>query len=560
VAQECSLLPVVNVTTSLLNKFFPGKDTAELIDFLPYIGLDIEGIDNEVIRVEYNPNRPDFASAYGIVRALKGILAIETGIPKFHLFMNSIYKIDVESSVKQVRPIIVSLVAKKSDVHDNEAIKQLISMQEDLHDGIGRRRKKASIGIHDLDSIKFPVTYKTVSDDFSFVPLGESRSTTIKQILNEFDIGRQYRHILENSNRYPIIVDRANNVLSFPPIINGSVTKMTPETNNLFIEITANNQKAADDILAIIAITFHDIGFEIHSVSINSSGMIQVTPRMDTLSIDIGAGYINSMLGLELTKNDIVCFLKKSRLDAYPADKDIITCIIPRYRTDILHAIDILEEVAIGYGIYNLKPRMSAWTSIGQKSSLSIYFDIIRRTLAGLNMLEVLNFSLVSKKSEYELIGLKTPDNILSVDATKSKDHELLRASLIPSLLQSLSHNVHWQYPQRLFEIGKIFYLDNTIKESWCLAGVIAHKDADFTEIKSIMQTFLKIAFNKDKEIFTQENPNPFFIEGRSAKVVLDKKTVIGMIGEITPLAIDNFKIRVPVSTFELNLSQLLGI
>jgi phenylalanyl-tRNA synthetase beta chain len=557
-AQECSFLPVINVTTSLLNKFFPGKDLVKLIDFLPYIGLDIEGIDNEVIRVEYNPNRPDFASAYGIVRALKGILDIETGIPKFRLLKNSIYKISVESSVKQVRPVIVSLVAKKSDVHDNEAIKQLISMQEDLHDGIGRRRKKASIGIHDLDSIKFPVTYKTVSDDFSFVPLGVLSSVTIKQILNEFDIGRQYRHILENSNRYPIIVDDDNNVLSFPPIINGNVTKVTPETNNLFIEITANNQKAADDILAILAITFHDIGFRIHSVSINSSGVIEVTPRMDTLSIDVDVSYINSMLGLELTKNDIVCFLKKSRLDAYPADTDIITCIIPRYRTDILHAIDIVEEVAIGYGIYNFKPRMSAWTSVGQKSSLSIYLDIIRRTLAGLNMLEVVNFSLVNKKSQYELMGLKTADNILSVDATKSKDHELLRASMIPSLLQSLSHNVHWQYPQRLFEIGKIFHLDNTIKESWCLAAVIAHNNADFTEIKSIMQTFLKIAFNKD--IFTQENANPFFIEGRSATVVLDKKSVIGTIGEVTPLAIYNFKIRVPVTAFELNLSQLLAI
>jgi phenylalanyl-tRNA synthetase beta chain len=557
-AQECSLLPVVNVNTSLLNKFFPGKDLAKLIDFLPYIGLDIEGIDNEVIRIEYNPNRPDFASAYGIVRALKGILDIESGIPKFRLFKNSIYKINVESSVKQVRPVIVSLVAKKSDVHDNEAIKQLISMQEDLHDGIGRRRKKASIGIHDLDSIKFPVTYKTVSDDFSFVPLGVLSSVTIKQILNEFDIGRQYRHILENSNRYPIIVDDDNNVLSFPPIINGNVTKVTPETNNLFIEITANNQKAADDILAILAITFHDIGFEIHSVSINSSGVIEVTPRIDTLSIDVDVSYINSMLGLELTKNDIVCFLKKSRLDAYPADTDIITCIIPRYRTDILHAIDIVEEVAIGYGIYNFNPKMSAWTSVGQKSSLSIYLDIIRRTLAGLNMLEVVNFSLVNKKSQYELMGLKTPDNILSVDATKSKDHELLRASMIPSLLQSLSHNVHWQYPQRLFEIGKIFHLDNTTKESWCLAAAIAHNNADFTEIKSIMQTFLKIAFNKD--IFTQENANPFFIEGRSATVVLDKKSVIGTIGEVTPLAIDNFKIRVPVTAFELNLSQLLGI
>jgi phenylalanyl-tRNA synthetase beta chain len=553
-------LPVVNIAISLLNKFFPGKDLNELIDFLPYIGLDIEGIDNETIRVEYNPNRPDFASGYGIVRALKGILNIETGIPKLQLFKNNIYKIYVESSVKQVRPVIVALVAKKNGVHDNETIKQLISIQEDLHNGIGRRRKKASIGIHDLDTIKFPITYKTVSDDFSFVPLGVVSSNTIKQILNEFDSGRQYGHILEKSNRYPILVDEDNNVLSFPPIINGNVTKVTPETNNLFIEITANNQKTAEDILAILAITFHDIGFEIHNVSIKNSGMIEYTPKMDTLSIDVDVSYINSILGLELTRKEIVLFLKKSRLDAYAADEDtdIITCVVPRYRTDILHAIDIIEEVAIGYGVYNLKPTMSAWNSVGQKNSLSIYFDIVRRTLAGSNMLEVVNFSLVNKNSQYELMGLKIPDNVLTVDATKSKDHEVLRASMIPSLLQSLSHNVHSQYPQKLFEIGKTFYRDNTIKEIWCLAAVIAHNDADFTEIKSIMQTFLKVAF--DKDIFTQENANSFFIEGRSARVILDKKHNIGIIGEVTPLAIDNFKIRVPVSAFELNLSQLLGI
>jgi phenylalanyl-tRNA synthetase beta chain len=551
-------LPVVNISISLLNKFFPGKDLNELIDSLPYIGLDIEGIDNETIRVEYNPNRPDFASGYGIVRALKGILEIETGIPKFQFFKNNIYKINVESLVKQTRPVIVALVAKKNDVHDNEAIKQLISIQEDLHNGLGRRRKKASIGIHDLDTIKFPITYKTVSDDFSFVPLGGISSNTIKQILNESDSGRKYGHILEKSNRYPIIVDEDNNVLSFPPIINGNVTKVTPETNNLFIEITANNQKTADDILAILAITFHDTGFEIHNVSINNSGMIQFTPKMDTLSIDVDVSYINSLLGLELTKKEIVLSLKKSRLDAHATDTDIITCIVPRYRTDILHAIDIVEEVAIGYGVYNLKPTMSSWNSVGQKNSLSIYFDIVRRTLSGLNMLEVVNFSLVNKESQYDLMGLKTPDNVLSVDATKSKDHEVLRESMIPSLLQSLSHNVHWQYPQKLFEIGKVFHRDNTIKESWCLAAVIAHNNADFTEIKSIMQTFLKVAF--DKDVFTQENANSFFIEGRSASVILDKRSNIGMIGEITPLAIENFKIRVPVSAFELNLSQLLGI
>ena len=58
---------------------------ANLIDALPFIALDIESITDHEIRIEYNPNRPDFSSDYGIARALRGYLGIEIGFP------NSIY-------------------------------------------------------------------------------------------------------------------------------------------------------------------------------------------------------------------------------------------------------------------------------------------------------------------------------------------------------------------------------------------------------------------------------------------------------------------------------------
>jgi phenylalanyl-tRNA synthetase beta chain len=549
-------MPVVSFHMSRLNKFLSGVEFNKILEILPYIGLDIEGVDSDVIRIEYNPNRPDFASDYGIVRALRGLLEIETGIPKFRLSAKKEYAININESVQQVRPFIVAIVAKKGKL-DEETIKQLIGMQEDLHNGIGRLRRKASIGIHNLDPIKFPVTYKTVNKDFSFVPLDQISSQQIKSILKSSGPGKEYGYILEKKDQYPIIIDSENKVLSLPPIINSNVTKVNVDTNNLFVEVTGINQKSAEDILAILAITLYDAGFQIQNVSINNFDGSIYAPKMEPYHIQVDPIFINRLLGLDFSINQIVKYLRKSRLNANEIAKKRVDCIVPRYRTDIIHAIDVVEEVAIGYGIYNLKPTISPSTASGQKNSLSIYINIIRQTLIGLQMLEVVNHSIVGRKIQYELPGVSKPNKILAVDGPKSVQYEILRDTLIPSLLASLSRNVHEEYPQRLFEIGKIFQWTDIVKEYWSLGVVVAHNKADYTEVKSLMQSLLKTSFGK--AAFTQVITHPIFITGRCAGIVVDEKYV-GIIGEITPLAIDNFKVRVPVAAFELNLSELLPI
>jgi phenylalanyl-tRNA synthetase beta chain len=112
------------------------------------------------------------------------------------------------------------------------------------------------------------VTYKTVSGDYSFTPLNESSEFTIKQILKDLEIGKQYGHILSAFERYPLIVDSAGTVLSFPPIINSQATKVNEGCRNLFVEVTATDQETAEDLLAIIAMTLYDAGFEIRTVSV----------------------------------------------------------------------------------------------------------------------------------------------------------------------------------------------------------------------------------------------------------------------------------------------------
>jgi phenylalanyl-tRNA synthetase beta chain len=309
-------MPVVNLSVNRLNKFLPGIELDKILQVLPYVGLDIEGMDSEILRIEYNPNRPDFGSDYGIVRALRGLLEIETGIPKFNYEgAGGNYVINIDESTKSVRPFIAAIVAKNGKL-DDETIKQLIGMQEDLHNGIGRRRVKASIGIHNLDVIKFPIVYKTVNEDFSFVPLDLMSNQTIKLILKTSIPGKEYGYILEKTRKYPILVDSQENVVSFPPIINSNATKVNACSRSLFVEVTGNNQKSVEDILAILAITLYDVGFEIQNVSICNFNGSTYTAKMDPSHIDIDPHYINTMLGLNFGINQIANYLKKSRLDA----------------------------------------------------------------------------------------------------------------------------------------------------------------------------------------------------------------------------------------------------
>jgi phenylalanyl-tRNA synthetase beta chain len=552
-AQERAKVPVVNIKFERLKKLIPDVKMDKVIDMLPFVALDIEGVDKDIVRVEYNPNRPDLSSDYGVARALRGLLEIETGMPKFKLAGKSGLSVTVEATVRKIRPYVIAFVAKNGRL-DDETLKQLIMMQEDLHNGVGRKRKKASIGIHNFDVIKFPVTYKTVKGDHSFRPLDEPSELSINQILKDLEIGKQYGQILSTFDRYPLIVDSTGLVLSLPPIINGQATKVNDKCRNLFVEVTATDQKSAEDLLAILAITLYEAGFEIKTVSIDSGKRKIETPQMKARVISADMGYVDSILGLALDAKQIITCLKKSRLDAKAVANKIV-CTIPRYRIDISDPIDISEEVAIGYGIYNLEPKFPNSLTTGKKNSLSIYLNAIRETLIGLGMIESLSFLLTSKDVQYKAFGIFSKDE-LSVEGSKSTEHEILPNSLVPLLLQSLSYNIHEQYPQELFEIGKTFVKSySTIEERWSIGAVVAHADASYSNVKSRMQALLRSCFGK--EAITIASTNHMFMEGRCAEVIFDNKP-IGVLGEIVPNAVENFRLRVPVAAFEINLLAII--
>jgi len=541
-------MPVVELSYSRLQKLVGKVSKKQISDSLPFLGLDIESEDKDQVRIEYSPNRPDYSTDFGIALGLQGLLGIKTGIIKLNIKKSNKYSISVKPDVSKIRPFVTGIVAKNGKI-DDKTIKQLMTMQEDLHFGIGRKRKKSSIGIHDLDKILFPLVYTTTNRNHTFVPLNSEKEMTISEILTNTDIGKDYGSLLGQSSQIPLILDNNQNTVSFPPIINAAITTVTTKTKNIFVEVTGINKEDAEDMLAVVATILQSSGFSLESIKI--SGAKNSSPKLDPRKLSVNSSLINQTLGLDLKTSKIISCLKKSRLDASSKGNNII-CTIPSYRFDIFGPMDLVEEVALGYGIQNLEPTISTSQTIGKINPVSLQLKSLDKTMIGLGYLEALNSSLTSKRTLYDMTN-RDPSKILSVLDSKSQEHTILRDSILPGLLENLSRNIHESYPQKMFETGTVFVIDNPITEKINFSGIAAHKDANFTEIKSVIQSALNIGFGI--KIETKTSTDPIFEKGHCASIILNN-VPIGIIGKIDSKIVENYKIRVPVMGFEISLSE----
>jgi len=545
-------LPVIELNISRIRKLVSGNiSRKQILDVLPFLGLDIESEDGDKIRIEYSPNRPDYSTEFGVALGLQGLLGIKKGIQKTSIKKKGKFAIKVDSSLTKIRPYVTGIIAKNGTL-DGDDIQQLMWMQEDLHDGIGRKRKKSSIGLHDADKISFPLTYTTTSREHRFVPLNSNTEQTIDEILSNTEQGQNYGWVIENAKNIPIILDSKQNTISFPPIINSALTTVTSNTKNILIEVTGIDKDSVEDALSIVMSTLKMAGFEFEELKI--SGNKNSTPQLKDRTIIYDPKFTSEILGIDMSLSNMVACMKKCRLDASVKGKKI-ACIIPRYRFDIFGPMDLVEEIALGYGIANIEPKLSPSTTIGQKNDITIKTELIRKTAVGLGFLEALNASLTSKKILYNMTK-RNSSEIISVLDSKSQEHTILRDSLLPGLLENLSKNIHESYPQKLFESGVVFSKGEPVHESINLAVIVAYKDTNYSELKAIMQSLLRTNFKINSKTKTSKNQE-LFVEGRHADIFVNEKK-IGEIGEINTEILETFRIRTSVAGFEIKLSGLI--
>jgi phenylalanyl-tRNA synthetase beta chain len=539
-------MPVLKI---FFNRFerMTGLSKDKILDRLPYLGLDIEGTDKDSVRVEYNPNRPDFSTDYGIARAMKGLVGKELGVKQYRAAPGK-SQVLADKSLAKVRPFIACAVARNLKL-DEETIRQLISMQEDLHNGLGRKRRMVAIGLHDLVAITFPVYYSAKDAKFAFTPLGSDEQMTIEEILERTETGQAYGHILADTSAYPMLYDSKGVVLSFPPIINGLKTKVETSTRDLFVDITSTDSRLGDEALAIVCSALADAGGALETVTVSYGRRKVVTPGLEPSRMKFDGELARAVTGLSLTKKEMKDALRRSRLDLDPKG----FAVIPSYRVDILHQVDLAEEVVIGYGLDKMTASYPPSGDAGQFDKDAEFVEALCLTMAEAGFDETMNFDLIDGPTLYSNFG-RSPDSRLEVDNPRTAEHSLLRDSLLPSLMAVLGRNTKNEYPQRVFEAGRVFLRGGTgVVESPYIAALSAQSSSSFTEAKMYLEALIKKHFGEEAD--TRPGSHWAFAEGRCAEARF-RGTTLGYLGEIKPRALAAFGMDVPVCGFELDLSR----
>ncbi|HLC52519.1 MAG TPA: phenylalanine--tRNA ligase subunit beta [Candidatus Nanoarchaeia archaeon] len=521
----------------------------QLKDRISMLGTDLESIEGNQIHVEIFPNRPDMLSEQGFARAFSSFIGEKTGLRKYKV-KDSGLRVIVDPSVT-MRPYTACAVIKGL-TFNQEKIAEIMQAQEKLSTTHGRNRKKSAYGIYPLSNIRFPVNYVAKDPkEVMFQPLGFNYKISADKVEELHPKGKEYKHVAEGWEKYPFFIDSNSNIMCMLPYTNSSdMGKVDEKTKDVFIECTGNNLENVTVALNIFAAMFADMGGEIYSLDIEYSDKTITTPNLKPREMNLDLDYVNKRLGLALSEKETIELLERM---GYGYNGKVL---VPAYRADILHQVDLIEDIAIAYGYENFEEEIPNVATIGEENPFEKFAGRIRELLVGFGLLEAKNYHLITKKELTENMNISSNPVYLK---NALGEHNHLRNSLLPSLLKNLHENQHNEYPQNIFEIGRRFNFGNTetgVVENEHLSIILCHEKTDFTEIKQILDALFAALGLK---VAVKETEHHSYIQGRAAKIFIKDKE-IGIIGELHPQVLANWELVIPAVSLELNLEEVLNL
>ena len=569
-------MPKIDVNEKLFFSLLDdAPDAASLEAALPTAKAELDGWDkeaplseNRTIKIELNDtNRPDLWTTAGLARQLRTHRTKKA--PDYPFFVplgesrHAKYAVEVDESVRTVRPYLAGFVAKGVPITDS-MLKELIQAQEKLTWNYGRKRKTVSIGLYRPSIISWPVHFRGADPDkASFVPLQETRTMTLRQILAEHPKGKEYGSILQNEPVHPLLLDNKDRVLSYPPIINSAdLGAVLVGDDELFIEVTGSDYPSVTITSSILACDLADMGFSIEKVEVKYPydtpfGRNIVFPAYFQEALKVHIGQVRKLLGLDMSVEEAKAAIESMGSKAEVAG-EFIEVRPAGYRNDFLHPVDIIEDVLIGIGMENFPPEKPRDFTIGRLSPIEQFSRKAKLTLIGSGYQEMIYNYLGSRRDYVDKMNIPA-STVVKITNPMSENFEYLRNSPLPGLLGTESISVKAPYPHRTFEVGKVAVKDEAenygIATRQYLGFLNTHAQADYNESASHMATLM---YYLGKEYSVKEASDPRFIPGRQAEV-WHEGTKIGVFGEVHPAILEAFGIAMPCAGGEIDLDILLG-
>ena len=549
-------MPTLEVSHSDLCSLIGKKLTVEeLKQYILFAKAEIDDVKGDLIKIDSkDTNRPDLWSAEGIARELSGRLANKKGLPKYKIEKSDLV-VKVDKKVSKVRPLTVCAVAKSLKMNE-VMLSQLIQLQEKVAGTFGSGRKEVAIGVYDFSRIKSPIQYTTASLDKKFVPLDFEEEMTIKEILEKHPKGKEFSHLVKGLKEIPIFIDSAGEVLSIPPIINSNFTgKVSESTREVFIECSGFDFKFLMPALNVLAAALIDRGAKVESVKVVYPGKIIYTPDLTPKKASVDIDFVNELSGLKLSSKEIIKLLEQARYDVIKIKGKKIELLYPAYRQDIMHPRDVAEDVIISFGYNKVQPEPIKHKTKGEINKLEVLAENVIEKMVDLGFQEILSYSLTNKDHLFKRMNAKEGD-VVEIENPVSLNWNVFRSWLLPSLMEFYSNNQHVEYPQKIFEVGDVVLIDEKqetrTRDVRKLAAAISDSKVGYYDVLAVLDSFMSGYRKKYKLVKTK---HPSFIEGRVAEILVDNKHV-GIIGEIHPQVLQNWKLEMPVAAFEISLEM----
>ncbi|KAL1297141.1 hypothetical protein AAFC00_004717 [Neodothiora populina] len=596
-------MPTISVDKAELFKALGRDFTTEEFDELCFefgIELDedttdskrpiVDGVEEPPqLKIEIPANRYDMLCFEGIALNLNVFLG-NTPFPKYRLVSppsGQLETVTIKKETSQIRPYF-SCAILRNIKFTKSRYESFIALQDKLHQNLARQRTLVAIGTHDLDTIKGPFTYEALPpQDIKFAPLNQTKEMNAQEMMEFYEKDKhlsRYLHIIRDSPVYPVIYDSDRNVLSMPPIINSNRSKITLDTTNVLIDITATDKTKLEVVNHMIVSMFSQYcaePFTIEPVNIVSehNGESRQTPDLSPRRTQAEVNYINSVCGLELSPQQICDLLKKMGHSAEPSSTaGLLEVDIPITRADVLHQADIMEDAAIAYGFNNLERRfVSATTSVGAALPINKLADIVRLESAMAGWSEVMPLILCSHDENYAWLNRKDDNTAVRLQNPKTQEYQIVRTSLLPGLLKTVRENKHHSVPMKIFEVSDVGLKDETAerksRNERRFAACWYGKTSGFEIVHGLLDRvmlMLKSAFITKEDglanselngYWIEEVEDPTFFTGHSAAVYLKlggKTQRIGTFGILHPTVLKNYELPFPVSALELQLEPFL--
>ncbi|MGC9209785.1 MAG: phenylalanine--tRNA ligase subunit beta [Acidilobus sp.] len=533
-----------------------GVEVDVLKDALFRLKCEVEEADGE-LEIEVNPDRPDMFSVEGIARAVRGLMALELGWSRPEAFNTGV---SIMNEAPPSRPVIAGAVIYGVNL-DEESVSELMQFQEKLHDTLGRRRRKVAIGIHDLSKVKGrTLKYTLVSLDYEMVPLGYTKKIPVKDVLKLTEQGVKYGGLSlmeeEGSLVHPAILDEEGNIISLPPVINSDITKVEAGTKDLFIDVTGTDLHAVEEVLNVLVSNLLERkGARLGQVSVIEAGSARTTPTLKPVVKELSVGYVNEVLGTNLTIDDIAFSLLKMRHALGQRQEGVVNVVVPPFRVDVIAPIDLVEDVAIalGYDSPWLSPTEPPVAPTGELMVSTRLTRLSRDIMIGLGFTELMSYLLTSSRL-LETLGIS--ETALRIKNPVQADLDALRPSLVPSLLAALEVNVSRKKPIRLFEVGKVVFVQaNSVEEDKRLGAALMNDSVSYEDIQAVAYSYLR-ALGLSPSAKPVKPPR-YMIDGRTAELFANGMP-IGLAGEVSPEILEALNISYPVAIFEISLNKVL--